>query len=449
MKRLSIKMRITLWYALLMLLVAGVVFGFMLLISNSVVERDYRSHLTSMLTQNLQEIEYEDGALEVDDDFRSFSNGVYASLYSQSQDLIMGRIPNAFPLDVTFQDGEMQTVQVNGARYYVYDYFLAAETGGIWLRNIAASDGSASLVSTVIKISLIAFPLLVVLAALVGYAIARRSFLPIRQMQSAAEAITEGKDLSKRIALPPNKDEIHSLADTFNRMLARLEAAFEAEKRFVSDASHELRTPTSVILAECEYALEEATEHEEYRESLAVIDRQAHKMSRLIGELLSIARLEQGIVKPALEFFNLSEFVAIALEEYAHRKEKGIALTSQIEPNLYARIDRSLMARLLANLIDNAYRYGRQNGHIEVSLTREGNALILRVKDDGPGIAYAEQEKIWQRFYQVNPSRTAQADGGTGLGLSMVKQIAAIHGGTVCVSSTPGKGSVFTLTLPQ
>ena len=167
-------------------------------------------------------------------------------------------------------------------------------------------------------------------------------------------------------------------------------------------------------------------------------------MAKLVGEMLEFVRLENG--RGAVrERVALTELVRSVCADMALIRTSGIELSCEAEENLFVRGDAGLLERLLANLIGNAYRYGRENGHIRVRLRRDGDGAVLSVADDGIGIEKEEQENIFRRFYRVDRSR---AEGGTGIGLAMAAEIARIHGGTLGVESEPGRGSTFTLRLP-
>ena len=191
----------------------------------------------------------------------------------------------------------------------------------------------------------------------------------------------------------------------------RLERSFEAERQFTSDASHELRTPVAVILAGLDHG--QPTE-EDYRQSVDVIRRQGQQMSRLIGQLLHITRLEQGTQKLQLETADLSQLVEVLCEEQAHLAPGGTTLAVHTQPDLLVNGDVTRLSRLLTNLISNAYRYGKPNGHVWVDLRREGQWAVLSVRD------------------------AARGKDGSGLGLSMVQQAARLHGGSVTVDSRIG-----------
>ena len=241
-------------------------------------------------------------------------------------------------------------------------------------------------------------------------------------------------------------DEIAQIAAEFNSLTDRLQTTENARRRFVSDASHELRTPVTVILAECDTLERTQPTAEDYQEGVGVIRRQAQQMSRLIGQLLHITRLEQGTQKTYMERADLSALAEAVCEQQRLIAPAGTELTLDAPEPVEAQADVLLMTRVLNNLIANAFRYGKDGGHVSVTVRRENGWAVLAVRDDGIGIAPEQQERIWQRFYQVDPARSGGE--GTGLGLYMVRQIARLHGGTAEVDSVPGQGSTFTVRIP-
>ena len=449
MRKMSIKLKITLWYSVFMCLMVITVLGILLSISQNVVSTDVKKMLKEMVNEGKDEVDYEDGLLEIDDDLEYFSDGVYLQLYKEDGTWIDGMLPSYVKSEIEFQNKEVRTLQIGNHRYYVYDRLIEFKKhDNIWIRGIVSGTDAVTTIHTMIQLMTIILPLLGILSIAIGYMIAKKSFEPIEKIRRAAIEISESKDLSKRIHLGEGKDEVYQLAATFDDMFKRLEASFEAEKQFNSDVSHELRTPVSVILANCDYALDEERTYEEQREALETVQRQASKMKTMITQLLTFARLERGIDKASLEIIDLSELVEMTCEEQVDRKEKNISLTWQVEPGLIVLADLSLMARLIINLINNAFQYGKENGHIKVELKKKGDHKVaLRVSDDGIGIAREDQEKIWKRFYQVNDARTASEKHSMGLGLSMVEWIARYHGGEVSVESELQKGSTFTFIM--
>ena len=444
--KLSIKSKITIWFTAMMLLLCMIVFVFIAIISSATAAQDSRRLLMGTVQANMDAVDYDDGKLDIDDDFTFFENGVYIQLFEENGALISGYAPYDVLYSQPFTDGATQQVSTDGGSYFIYDRRVPLDNGQtVWIRGaVSAKNGLAGL-SAVTRAAFIALPLLVILASAGGYLLARRSLNPIRKMNKTAEEIGYSGDLSKRIEINTNGDELHQLAETFNCMFARLQTNFEAERQFTSDASHELRTPVSIILAQCEYAFENASEKEELYEAIGAIQKQGYRISHLIASLLAFTRLEQGTETPAMEKTHLSKLVSSVCAEQKTVAEKNISLSAQITPDIIMAANPALFTRMLNNLIQNAYRYGVENGHIWVSLLREANTVVLTVADDGIGIEAEEIPKIWNRFYRSDKARSRSDNTGLGLGLAMVKQIAQLHKGKVFVESTPGTGSAFTV----
>lgn len=466
MKNLSIRTKITLWFSCVLVVIVALTFVVVLSVSNSVIQKTIRDNLIETVEDNVDEVEffsdagdaeddrdkdiyiaYADGFLEIDDDYLDLVNGVYTALYRQDGALLYGEDPIArASRSAAFSDGVVQTVSVEGVTYYLYDRALELEgLEGLWLRGVVSEKQGAAQLNSVARMSLIFLPLLVAAAILGGYLIAGRALRPVQRIEQAAKEISQGRDLKKRIGLGPGGDELHRLANTFDEMFDRLDRAFAAEQQFTSDASHELRTPTSVILAQCEYALEGTCTPEDYVEALEVIQRQGRRMSRLIGDMLELTRMEQQSVDAAFEPVDFSALTEDLSGDLALLEEKGITLLHTVEAGIFVRGSSQQLTRLVTNLIGNAYRHGRENGHIWVRLDRDGENARLTVKDDGAGIAPEHQERIFDRFYQVDSARSGQ---GTGLGLAMAREIARSHGGSLEVESAVDVGSVFTVLLP-
>lgn len=466
MKRLPIRLKITLWFTASLLFVVAVTYVVILSVSDQVIQKTIRDSLIETVEHNVDEIEYYhsiddvdltndvdhfiaygDGFLEVDDDFLDAVNQVYTSLYGSDQTLLYGENPIAGEsLACGFADSRIQKITVGGTVYYIFDRALAQDgLEGLWLRGVVSEMQGKQEMSTISRLSLILLPALVCIAAVGGYLIAKRMLRPIQRISDAAAEIGESGDLKKRIELGEGGDELHILADRFNDMFARLDAAFEKERQFTADASHEMRTPMSVIMAQCELALDGKRSEADYVKALQVIQRQGRKMTKLINDMLDFTRLEQQADPYTRETFDLSSLVHSVCADLSLVRERGAELSCQIEEGIQCLGNRALLTRLLTNLVSNAYRYGRDNGHILVKLTKRDDEIRLSVADDGIGIDKRDQEKIFRRFYRADSSR---AGDGTGLGLAMASEIAKWHGGEIQVQSELGKGSVFTLILP-
>jgi len=448
MKRLSVKLKITLWFTLFMVLLCVLIFIFVALVSSNAASSEIRSTLVAFVEKNMDEVEYDDGKLDIDDGFLSFQDGMHCLLYSEGGQKVSGYAPYDTLETEAFEEGALRIMNTAGGDYLVYDRQIRVKKHkDIWIRGVTSASGGAFSTSAVYRAALIALPLLVLLAAVGGYLLAGHLLRPIEMIGKTAEEIGNSGDLSKRIELDEGEDELRQLAHTFNRMFDRLETNFEAERHFTSDASHELRTPVATILAQCEYAFENASGEQELYEAVGAIQKQGYRMSHLIDSLLQFTRIEQKTEKPSFETVDMSELVRSLCSEQQVTAEKDITLSTDIQPDIAVQGNKTLLTRLLENLIRNACHYGRKHGNIHVCLKDNDSAALVSVADDGIGIAPEEIPKIWNRFYRVDKSRGVGA--GLGLGLSMVRQIAVLHGGSVHTESTPGKGSIFTIRIPK
>lgn len=466
MKNLSIRLKITLWFAVALFVIVAITYVVILTVSNQVIQKTIRDTLLHTVEDNVDEVEfytdisqvdiansvdhfimYNSGYLEVDDDFLDEVNDVYTALYLSDGTLMYGENPLAVALaDLEFSDSEIRERTVNGELYYILDRHLTQKgLEDLWLRGVVSEHQGEVQMHEISTLSLIILPIILIAAVLGGYFIAKRMLRPIKQITNAAENISRGGDLKKRIELDRGKDELHQLADSFNNMIARLDESFEAERQFTSDVSHELRTPMSVIMAQCEYTLDEERTPQEYERALRLIRRQGRKMTKLINDMLDFVRLERRGTNYQIEKLNLSALVNSVCEDMSLIRERGISLEHEVEDEIWVDGNPALLSRLLSNLISNAYRYGKDDGHIKVRLKKSQDEVTLSVSDDGIGISREDKEKIFRRFYQADSSRTGS---GTGLGLSMVKEIASFHGGSMSVESELGKGSEFTFHLP-
>lgn len=444
MKKFSIKTKLSLWLTLLMALLAVLLLFFMLSISSAVSYQTAVSQLSGAVKSNLAEIGMEQDLLTFGEAFSFYRNGVSTLIYSKSEALLAGQIPVSFTAAEAFQNGLTRTVESGEQRYLVLDLWLPMGwDNGVWVRGLMEAPNNRLIAQNLLFISLAVLPAFILLVALGSYLIVKKAFRPLDSISATAAAISEARDLSRRIALPEGKDEFSRLAATFDQLFERLERSFEAEKQFTADASHELRTPVSIIKGACEYAQKYDETPEDRQETLSMIHRQAVRMSDLISQLLSITRLDQETELAHLGPVDLGELLCTLCEE--QRYDTG-RLNLDLPEGMTVRADPALLSRLVQNLIDNAFKYGKPEGHVWVSVTRSEQEILLTVRDDGIGIPADQRDKIWQRFYQVDSSRSSA--GGAGLGLSMVQQIARAHGGYMTLESVPGLGSAFTLHLP-
>ncbi len=445
MRKVSIKSKITAWLTVLMVVLSLTMLVFMLLISRSTANRTAMEYITSEVQQNVKCVELTDGKLTLSSEFVFSRSGVSTLVYSKNESLLAGQLPVAFTATEPFTNGSIRTVECGSVEFLVLDIWVPdGWEDGVWVRGLYELSNSQQVSSNLLRVAALTIPVFVILAAAGGYIIVRRSFRPLDRINSTAAAISEAKDLSRRIDLPPGNNEFSRLAGTFDQLFERLERAFESEKQFTADASHELRTPVSIIKGACEYARKYDETPEERQETLEMIERQASKMSELISQLLSMTRLDQGVESANMAAVDLSNLVC---ETLTGQDFDSTRLTINADKPVWVAGDASLLSVLVKNLVTNAFKYGKPEGHVWVTTAQRGGEATVSVRDDGIGIPPEQQEKIWQRFYQVDPSRSG-VSGGVGLGLAMVRQIAELHGGHMTLESVPELGSVFTLHLP-
>lgn len=450
MKRMTLKWRVTLWYAGMLFVLVVLLFGFVLMTSDRLLRTESASALEDEVWDFIDELEVNQGVLQLKEDLRFYHNGVVFSLYDGQGRLIAGSVPDGFPDHTTLKAYTIQNFQTGTGQWTGYDAAIPDGSGSYyWVRGVYEEDTLTTVEEMFQKILLVACPLLILVALIVGYLITRRALQPIEDIRQTADEIGGGDDLSRRIQVDRTQGEVRYLAETFNHMFERLEMSFEKERQFTSDASHELRTPLAVIRSQAEYALLPDTEEEEYREGMEVILQQSERMSELLSQLLQLARADHGRESLKKDTVDLSSLLKSSLENIQKRAdEHQIELQSVIEPELSMTGDQNSLRRVFQNLLENAVQYGRDGGRVCLSAYREAGQIVCKVEDNGIGIASEHLDKIWNRFYRVDTVRGA-ADGNSGLGLSIVKWTVEEHGGTILVESELDKGSCFTLRFPE
>ena len=435
----SIRRRIVVWYTLWLLLIVTAVMAFVFSRSGAAVERISREMLTERIQDSLEELSFKHGRLEIDD-IEPYDDGVYIALYDMNGEVIAGRLPSFVP-DARHSE-DVQRIESEDGIWFIQDAYFY----GYRLRGAMRYQDLSAFFSVLTEESVAVVFVLALLSALGGYIIVRISFRPVGAVIESADRIADGDDLSKRIGLKDRPGEIHQIAASFDRMLERLEVSFEKERRFSDDASHELRTPISVILAECNYAESHIDDENEVTNAIKRIEAQAGRMSRLVSLLLMLARSDKSTLeakKEDVDLTELGEMVIDAMEDAA--EEKHITLSLISDNRIHAYCDQDMLAAIMINLISNAIRYGRDGGFAKLSIKEEGENVVLSLSDNGIGIAEKDLPYIWDRFYRVDSSRSGD---GTGLGLSIVKVLTALHGGQTKVESRLGEGSTFTVIIP-
>jgi hypothetical protein len=293
---------------------------------------------------------------------------------------------------------------------------------------------------------LIAIPFSILFAGFVSLWLVHQSLNPLKMFSRAVSRITH-KNLNERIESGEQTRELTRLAESFNGMLDRLQKAFEVERRIISDASHELKTPLSVIRTQCEVILQKSRTEEEYIEALETIKESGSNMSKLVHNLLSLARIDSGLLEPSrFEAMSLKECIEEAVNLAKVLGEMNhINVSADIMNDITVTGSKEKLTEAFLNVIENGVRYNRDGGSVEVAAFREGQQAKIQIRDAGSGIETGDLNRIFERFYRADTSRSTE---GTGLGLSIAKAIVEAHGGRIGVHSTVGKGSCFFITLP-
>ena len=247
---------------------------------------------------------------------------------------------------------------------------------------------------------------------------------------------------------PQSSTELGRLAAAFDRMLERLDQAFQRERRFVSDVSHELRTPLTALRGRIEVTLTRPRSRPEYEDTLRILETEVARLTRLSEDLLLLARFDRGALAPRLEQVDLSLLLASVAEQVRPLAQaRSLMLAEDVEPDLGLRADPDQLHRLFLNLLDNAVKFTDDGGRVSLSGRRRGGLIEVEVSDTGVGIGAEHLGSVFDRFYRAEESR-ARATGGHGLGLAIASEIARAHGGDLSARSRPGAGSAFTVTLP-
>jgi heavy metal sensor kinase len=467
----SIRFRLVLWFALILTLVLTI-FSVFIYISQA---RELRSELISRLEGRMEELEH-DLRMSDPNDLTTATNGQeflsedevlvlfdakgeITRIWGQLDEKQITELVQAQLLDpdevILFDNINLNGIQVDYG--FRLSPRLSEETLSGFVLIGAPLDPGHRLGNLAVTLIIGSLATLVI-ALLGGFWLADRAMRPVAGITRTAREISE-TDLSHRLNLH-RRDEIGQLADTFDAMLARLQAAFERQRQFTADASHELRTPLTIVNLEVNHALAAARKPLEYQRALRVIQSENDFMGHLVNDLLLLARMDAGQVVPSQEKHDLSELALEVMERLGPlAARQQVQLEAGDFPEVSVQGDRQYLVQMLTNLIENAIKYTAHGGserehkvQIETGITSNGTRAWVSVTDNGPGIPAEHLPHIFERFYRVDKARsaedTATSASGSGLGLAIAQWIAQVHGGNVSVESSMGQGAAFTVTLP-
>lgn len=445
--KLTLRSKMTLWFTISVVAITLLFFGVLFFITQTRLTEMLEDDLSLALSQLSSQVEHKNGQLYFEDETPVKSGIMYyimeengSELTSHGEDIAAF---DAYPV----QAETFTHAQYAGESWLLLDSsFITVGDENIRIRVAASSRQIQQTLHIFWLIFLLGVPFMTALAAFVGSLLAKQSLKPIQQIIRCANEITAG-DLSRRIPESSNKNELGALANTLNHMLASLEDSFRRERRFTSDASHELRTPVAVITAYAESLLTDDSLSKEEHSKVETILNECSRMQRMVSQMLTLTRGQEGRYPVLMEKVCLNDVldgVQAVLEPIA--AESSITLHFAAAPAIVLSADQSLLTQLVLNLTENAIKYGKTGGDVWVNAAQTDDTILLTVHDNGIGISAENLPHIFERFFRAD---TARDRSGTGLGLSIAQWITSIHGGTIQAESQLGHGTTFTVTLPK
>jgi heavy metal sensor kinase len=461
MRRLSIGLRLTLWYLAIFAL-AQFIFGagMWLILRHSLYDLvDDGLEVQVDDLKNFLQSQPKDRSIaklqeEVSETYAIEHSGDYLEVYSEDTQLIYRSAflqahqsalvsPDQVILPIT------RNRQIEGRPFRFLLQKLSVNGHVFTLEMGIPADDAVETLHLFRSYLLMFAPLLLLVAAGGGYWLSRRALSPVDALVRSAREVS-GTNLDSRLQRLETGDELQRLSDTLNEMLGRIESAFLRITQFTADASHELRTPVSLIRTEAELALRRSRGEAEYKESLRHILLEAERTTALIEQLLSLARADSGREAFHLQPVDLRQTLHSVVDSWRQVATiRNLQFSANLEgPDLSVMGDETLLRRLADILLDNAFKYTPSPGSVQLSLESKGESAVIVIQDSGVGIAEENQTKIFERFYRVDQARS-RAQGGAGLGLAIAQWIVAQHGGSIQVESGPDQGAVFRVELPR
>ena len=453
----TIRVRLTLWYLALLMSIIAVFCGFLYLrlAQNLRIAGDQALRLEFQQIGNTLDLDR--GGPYLTRALQKLPSGMVVVLYSGNGARLEASSPNPLGsvLPVPTLQGQRQQSTLTTLHTSVDDDWRVL-TAPVLLRGqpvatLQVAQSQDQYESALHELALqmaVAIPLALLLAAVGGGFLASRALNPIDSITRTAQKIS-AHDLTQRLRVPASPDEVGRLAATFDAMLDRLERAFSQQRQFIADASHELRTPLAVLATQADLALDRARRPEDYRSALQEIRQQAMQMTRLLAELLALARADNGNVTIDREDIDLTALVADIAATLAPLAEAGgVRLSTVAIAPIAISGDQARLTQLVVDLVDNALKHTPDGGNVALDVAAVGDRVVLRVADSGVGIAAEHLPHVFERFYRVDAARSRD-EGGAGLGLAICRWIVMAHQGDIAVESTPGAGTTVTVSLPR
>ena len=354
----------------------------------------------------------------------------------------IGAIPDSDFISVL--QGKQRFDTMSDFRIYTTPVFESGKVA--YIVQVASPQDSIRIALNNLRVALfLLFPITVLATGVMGAFIAKVTLHPVDSMIETIHQI-RAENMMIKLKIPNTKDEIQKLAETFNEMLGRLEAAFNTQRRLFADLSHELKTPLTILKGEFEVTLKKARSNAEYQGTLKSALEETDRIIRLSENLLLLAKFDSKEISQKNEKLDIEALIKdIANNVKGMAELKDITLLFSGGEGLPVYGDRNQLKTLFLNIIENAFKYTPEKGRIEISVVKDGASADITIKDTGPGISEEEAGYIFDRFYRVDKSRSSS---GFGLGLSIARAIAEAHGGGISVRSRPGEGTAFIVSLP-
>jgi signal transduction histidine kinase len=446
MKNLSLRLKMTIWYSVSLLIVMSLMYTTIHFVLHETMMKNAESIVKAYSAQASSYIEAENGTVKLDENMLETKEEIFFNIYdSANKAAYTNGVPDALS-DIAPNFDKTRVITIDGTNWILYDQKFEEDDVSIgWIRSVKSLNYIDETLKNLLFIFLCLCPVFLAITLLIGYFLVRRTLQPIDKITTTARMIGRG-DLSKRLNMTDTGDEIGRLGATFDEMIERLDTAFQAEQQFAADASHELRTPVTVISAYAENALSDDTTTDEYTRAMEIIFKESRKMSATISSLLMLTRGDQHKYQPNLEWIDLGQLVDDVSDEMeTPAEQKGVSISVLQHSSQYMMLDQTLITNLLLNILENAVKYSNSGGEIKVSLSKENAYVVLKIQDNGIGISKEDLPKVFNRFFRAE--HTGEKE-GTGLGLAIAKWIVELHQGEISIDSTLSVGTTVMVNLP-
>lgn len=455
---LSFKNRIAFNYILSTALLIAAVFFVIYQVINYSVDSHINEEITHELGKHIDDVSIDENdtyLIRVDQwrarEHNSINvNPVFVEFFDNNKKLI-DKSPNLknsnLKLFDNLKNGELLDSELNGLPIRQTQTTIENQGKVVGYISLAMSLDDFQIIDILKKILLISYPIIIIVLFLIARFFAGRSIKPVTNIIKTSSQITKD-NLTTRIELPNNKDELFTLSKTINDLLERMEEAVEREKQFTSDASHELRTPLAVIKGTLEVLVRKPREKQEYEEKISFCVNEVDRLNTLIDELLLLARFENQKQSNKIENVYLNELILESLSRFLEKiVGKNITITTQFSDDYYIKSDYYLVSIIIRNLLSNALKYSKENGEVKISVSKNNTTTLITITDFGLGIPPEDLNKIFNSFHRAENSKNTSIK-GTGLGLSIVKRLCDMLHIEIQISSEENLGTSVKLIIP-